>query len=219
MVVCDLHPALVPAARVLRTGPGFAHRRRVQADAKDAAESLMRSVTQTECYSALEKVPPRGNLLVSVDANSECILLPIMGVLVPFHITTVKGVSYSQDGEAQEKVHSYVRIQFNTMPSYEARAAHPAAVLIKELSFRSAKPEAAHKFVQARLSPALAHTARMLMTLLYPPHPSSRKGATRTAVQYEPWSVQPTQLSAGQLSRRFGGKCAPPGCLGPSLRA
>lgn len=110
----------------------------------------MRSVTQTECYSALEKVPPRGNLLVSVDANAECILLPIMGVLVPFHITTVKGLSYSQDGEAQEKVHSYVRIQFNTMPAYEARAAHPKAVLIKELSFRSAKPEAAHKFVQAR---------------------------------------------------------------------
>jgi nucleosome binding factor SPN SPT16 subunit len=111
----------------------------------------MRSVTHVECYSSVHKVPSKGNLLVHVDQNSESILLPIMGVYVPFHITTIKGVSYSQDGEAQDKVHSYIRIQFNTMPSYDARIAFPKAALIKELSFRSVKPEAAHKFVQVRL--------------------------------------------------------------------
>jgi nucleosome binding factor SPN SPT16 subunit len=120
----------------------------LQTNGKDNQESRIRSVTQVECYSSLLKVPQKSNLLAHVDGNSECILLPIMGVYIPFHITTIKGVSYSQDGEAQDKVHSYVRIQFNTMASYDARIAFPKAALIKELSFRSVKPEAAHRFVQ-----------------------------------------------------------------------
>jgi hypothetical protein len=57
-----------------------------------------------------------------------------------------------QDGEAQDKVHAHVRIQFNTMPTYDARVSFPKAAFIKELSFRSAKPDAAQKFVQARCS-------------------------------------------------------------------
>lgn len=60
-----------------------------------------------------------------------------------------------QDGEAQDKVTALVRIQFNALPAYDARVANPRAVFIKELSFRSAKPEAAQKFVQARGSRGL----------------------------------------------------------------
>lgn len=56
----------------------------------------------------------------------------------------------AQDGEANDKVHSYVRIQFHCNATYEARQAHPQAAFIKELSFRSAKSDAAQKFVQVR---------------------------------------------------------------------
>ena len=55
-----------------------------------------------------------------------------------------------QDGEANDKVHALVRIQFNALSSYDARQAFPKAAFIKELSFRSAKPETAHKFAQVR---------------------------------------------------------------------
>ena len=104
-------------------------------------------------------MPPQAHLLVTVDAGNECVLLPIMGVLVPFHITTVKAINFSQDGEAQDKVHSYVRVQFNTMPTYDARQSFPTAAFIKELSFRSAKPDAAQKFVQARFPATHARSA------------------------------------------------------------
>jgi nucleosome binding factor SPN SPT16 subunit len=120
----------------------------VQAGAKDTTDGVARSATTTMCYSSAAKVPPQSHLLVTVDHHNECLLLPIMGVYVPFHITTVKAVNYSQDGEAHDKVHAHVRIQFNTMPSYDARQAFPKAAFIKELSFRSAKAEAAHRFVQ-----------------------------------------------------------------------
>lgn len=120
----------------------------MQAGAKDTTDSLVRSATQTQCYSSSVKVPPQAHLHVSVDATNEALLLPIMGVHVPFHITTVKAINFSQDGEAQDNVHSYVRVQFNTMPTYDARLAFPKAALIKELSFRCAKSETAQKFVQ-----------------------------------------------------------------------
>jgi hypothetical protein len=68
-----------------------------------------------------------------------------------------------QDGEANDKVHALVRIQFNSLPSYDARQAFPKAAFIKELSFRSAKPETAHKFVQVcaldQRGPRLLHLA------------------------------------------------------------
>lgn len=62
-----------------------------------------------------------------------------------------------QDGEANDKVHSYVRIQFHCNAAYEARQAHPHAAFIKELSFRSAKSDAAQKFVQVRPSLRTSH--------------------------------------------------------------
>jgi len=58
-----------------------------------------------------------------------------------------------QDGEANDKVHSYVRIQFHCNAAYDARQGNPTAAFIKELSFRSAKSDAAQKFVQVRAQP------------------------------------------------------------------
>lgn len=56
-----------------------------------------------------------------------------------------------QDGESNDKVHSFVRIQFNHNTQYDARAANPTACLIKELAFRSTNSNAAQKFVQVLL--------------------------------------------------------------------
>lgn len=56
-----------------------------------------------------------------------------------------------QDGESNDKVHSFVRIQFHHNAQYDARAANPSAAFIKELAFRSVNSTAAQKFVQVPL--------------------------------------------------------------------
>lgn len=56
-----------------------------------------------------------------------------------------------QDGESNDKVHSFVRIQFHHNTQYDARTANPSAALIKELAFRSTNSTAAQKFVQVLL--------------------------------------------------------------------
>lgn len=48
-----------------------------------------------------------------------------------------------QDGE-----HAYIRLNFNFGGSYEPGAKHPAAIFLKELSFRSADVRHAAKVVQ-----------------------------------------------------------------------
>lgn len=55
---------------------------------------------------------------------------------------------HMQDGESNDKVHSFVRIQFHHNMQYDARTANPTAALIKELAFRSTNSTAAQKFVQ-----------------------------------------------------------------------
>ena len=56
----------------------------------------MRSVTNAACYQSMASVPPRRNTLISIDANAEALLIPVMGMLIPIHIMTVKSIIYSQ---------------------------------------------------------------------------------------------------------------------------
>lgn len=68
----------------------------LQAGNEEAEDTRMRLVTQASCYKVPAAVPPQRNLLVSLDASAEALLVPIMGVLVPMHILTVKAIQYSQ---------------------------------------------------------------------------------------------------------------------------
>jgi nucleosome binding factor SPN SPT16 subunit len=67
-----------------------------QAEADEGPASYMRSVTNAVCYSAPLAVPPQRNSLISIDQHAEALLVPIMGMLIPMHIMTVKAISYSQ---------------------------------------------------------------------------------------------------------------------------
>ena len=82
-----------------------------------------------------------------MDQRSEAVLLPIYGVMVPFHILTIKNATNNQDGD-----HSYIRINFNFGPSFEPGTKFPNAIFIKELSFRSA--DTRHSAKVAALLPA-----------------------------------------------------------------
>lgn len=77
---------------------------------------------------------------VQVDQRTESVLLPIYGIMVPFHILTIKNATNNQDGD-----HAYIRINFNFGTSYEPTAKFPNALFLKELSFRSSDPKRASK--------------------------------------------------------------------------
>ena len=59
-------------------------------------------------------------------------LAPIYGVMVPFHVLTIKGATYST-GDTENAI---VRLNFNFGPSWEPGARHPGAIMLKELSYR-----------------------------------------------------------------------------------
>ncbi len=98
-------------------------------------------------------------IALQVDQRSESVLLPIYGVMVPFHILTIKNATNNQDGD-----HSYIRINFNFGPSFEPGTKFPNAIFIKELSFRSADTRHSAKVGLAALlvtfpPEAVKHTA------------------------------------------------------------
>ncbi|KAI3435579.1 hypothetical protein D9Q98_001644 [Chlorella vulgaris] len=102
-----------------------------------------RKMSDIVAYKGVGDMQHNGSLTVQVDKRSECVLVPIYGMLVPFHILTVKNASNNQDGE-----HAYIRLNFNFSGAYEPVSRHPAAAYLKELSFRSADVRHAAKVVQ-----------------------------------------------------------------------
>ncbi len=79
-------------------------------------------------------------MLVQVDQRTESVLLPIYGIMVPFHILTIKNATNNQDND-----HAYIRINFNFGTGYEPSAKFPNAIFLKELSFRSSDTKRAAK--------------------------------------------------------------------------
>ena len=67
-----------------------------------------------------------------MDARAESILVPIYGVLVPFHILTVKGATNNVEGS-----HARININFNFGAGFEPGIRFPDAIFIKELTYRS----------------------------------------------------------------------------------
>jgi nucleosome binding factor SPN SPT16 subunit len=78
-----------------------------------------------------------------VDNKHESVLLPIYGILVPFHILMIKNASATQENE-----HHFIRINFNFGTSWEPGALHPKSITIKEMSFRTANAHHATSIVR-----------------------------------------------------------------------
>lgn len=75
-----------------------------------------------------------------MDQKNECVLVPIYGIMVPFHILTVKNATNNQDGD-----HAYIRLNFNFGAAFEPGAKHPRAIFLKELSYRTSDTRHAAK--------------------------------------------------------------------------
>lgn len=103
-----------------------------------------RRVSEVSAFNSITDVhPPSRDLVVQVDQRHQAILVPIYGVMVPFHILTLKTASVNQDGS-----HAFIRLNFNFGPSYEPCMKMPEAICLKELTFRSNDARHAQKVVQ-----------------------------------------------------------------------
>lgn len=84
-----------------------------------------------------------------MDDQKEAVLVPIYGRLIPFHIVTIRNVSYSADGEqGKNSEHAYIRINFNYSGQYEAAQRFPTHIFLKELSYRTSSIRHASRVVQ-----------------------------------------------------------------------
>lgn len=97
-------------------------------------------------------VPRSAELVLAVDRESESILLPIHGYLVPLHIMALKSVSVTQDSGA-----SFIRINFNSPAApgavaanavYAANIKFPDLCFLREISYRSSDSKHANYVVQ-----------------------------------------------------------------------
>lgn len=125
----------------------------VQSTDGEQSESR-KKLDEYAAYSRPSEFPPTKSRQLTVDMESESLLVPINGVPVPFHVSTIKNASKSDEGR-----HTYLRINFHvpqnasahrafsrvsqnapTFPNMDEREGMTAA-FVKELSFRSSNPQ------------------------------------------------------------------------------
>lgn len=104
-----------------------------------------RSLLKLESYKGIKDVPlsKAKQPLIQTDRENECVLLPLFGRLVPFHVKTIRNVISQADGDR-----AYIRLNFNFGGGYEPSVALPKSAMLKELSFRTTNVHHASKIVQ-----------------------------------------------------------------------
>jgi len=102
-----------------------------------------RNVTDIVSYKSASDVRQVHHLSIHMDNKSESVLLPIYGVMVPFHILTIKNASATQENE-----HYFIRINFNFGPQWQPGSVFPKKCFVKEMSFRTANGNHATSIVR-----------------------------------------------------------------------
>ncbi|GBG67251.1 hypothetical protein CBR_g88540 [Chara braunii] len=110
-----------------------------QASGQTVGTTAVRSTGDIQAYRRVDDIPTGKELMIEIDERNEAVLLPIYGLMVPFHISTIKSVSnqIQQDG-----AHAYIRINFNVpgtgfAAAYAPAQKYPDAIFLREVSFRS----------------------------------------------------------------------------------
>lgn len=99
-------------------------------------------------YRGVDDIPSSRELMIQVDQRNEAVLLPIYGLMVPFHVATIKNVTSSQDGGI-----SLIRINFNVPGAafgagYTPAVKYPDSVFLREVSYRSSDARHSNQVVQ-----------------------------------------------------------------------
>lgn len=101
------------------------------------AEKVRKSTVSYKGVNQMPREPEVKELKLFVDRKYETVILPIFGVPVPFHISTIKNISQSVEGD-----YTYLRINFfhpgATMGRNEGGMyPTPDATFVKEVTYRS----------------------------------------------------------------------------------
>ncbi|RXG55238.1 FACT complex subunit spt16 [Armadillidium vulgare] len=103
---------------------------------KKVDSKLRKSTVSYKSASLLPKDAEVLNLKLHVDRKFETVILPVYGLPVPFHISMIKNISQSVEGD-----YTYLRINFfhpgSNIGRGEASFPNPEAIFVKELTYRS----------------------------------------------------------------------------------
>lgn len=107
-----------------------------QGGAKDV-EKVRKNTVSYKSVNQMPQVTEVKELKLYVDQKYETVILPIYGIPVPFHISTIKNISQSVEGD-----YTYLRINFfhpgSTMGKNEGGTyQQPDATFVKEVTYRS----------------------------------------------------------------------------------
>ncbi|XP_018564302.1 FACT complex subunit spt16 [Anoplophora glabripennis] len=106
-----------------------------QSGAKDV-EKVRKNTVSYKNVNQMPRVTEIKELKLYVDQKYETVILPIYGIAVPFHISTIKNISQSVEGD-----YTYLRINFfhpgSTMGKTDGNYTQPEATFVKELTYRS----------------------------------------------------------------------------------
>lgn len=110
----------------------LASQRGVQKD-----EKVRKSNVSYKSVNQMPKEPEVKELKIFVDKKYETVILPIFGIPVPYHISTIKNISQSVEGD-----YTYLRINFFHPGSALGRNEgnvfpNPEATFLKEITYRS----------------------------------------------------------------------------------
>lgn len=100
-------------------------------------EKVRKSTVSYKSVSQMPREPEVKDLKLYVDRKYETVIAPIFGIPVPFHISTIKNISQSIEGD-----YTYLRINFyhpgSTMGRNEGgNYSNPDATFVKEVTYRS----------------------------------------------------------------------------------
>lgn len=101
------------------------------------AEKIRKSTVSYKSVNQMPREPEVKDLKLYVDRKYETVIMPVFGLPVPFHISTIKNISQSVEGD-----YTYLRINFfhpgATMGRNEGgNYSNPDATYLKELTYRS----------------------------------------------------------------------------------
>ncbi|XP_067013414.1 FACT complex subunit spt16 isoform X1 [Anabrus simplex] len=114
-----------------------AKQRMAQQSGGKEQEKVRKSTVSYKNHSQLPREPEVKDLKIYVDRKYESVILPIFGISVPFHISTVKNISQSVEGD-----YTYLRINFFHPGAMMGRNEggiypQPDATFVKEVTYRS----------------------------------------------------------------------------------
>nr|AAB80936.1 probable transcriptional regulator dre4 [Drosophila melanogaster] len=100
-------------------------------------EKVRKNTVSYKSISQMPREPEVKELKLYVDKSTETVIMPVFGIQVPFHISTIKNISQSVEGE-----YTYLRINFfhpgATMGRNEGGLyPQPERTFVKEVTYRS----------------------------------------------------------------------------------